>query len=42
MGNKNMVFQFKKDIPDLNERKEKCNNILKKTQKKSLLFVKDI
>ena len=34
MGNKNMVFQYKKDIPDLNERKEKCNNILKNNPKK--------
>ena len=37
-----MVFQYKKDIPDLNERKEISNNLLKKTQKKFLLFVKDI
>ena len=34
MGNQNMVFQHKKDIPDLNERKEISNNLLKKNPKK--------
>ena len=36
MGNQNIVFQFKKDNPDLNKRKEKSNNLLKNYPKKIL------
>lgn len=37
--NQNRVFKFKKDNPDLNKRKELCNNLLKNNPKKIPIII---